>query len=48
MKRALVVGSGAGGATAAMELQGAFDVTVVEAGRDFKPLGLKLRTMERL
>ena len=32
MKRALVIGSGAGGATAAKELQGAFDVTVLEAG----------------
>ncbi len=32
MKRAIVVGSGAGGAAAAMELQGAYDVTVLEAG----------------
>ena len=29
-KRAIVVGSGAGGATVAKELQGAFDVTVLE------------------
>jgi choline dehydrogenase-like flavoprotein len=36
MKRAVVVGSGAGGATMAKELQGAFDVTVLEAGREFK------------
>jgi choline dehydrogenase-like flavoprotein len=47
MKRAVVVGSGAGGATAAMELQGAFDVTVVEAGRDFKRLSLRLPLLER-
>ena len=43
MKRAIVVGSGAGGATAAKELQGAFDVTVLEAGGEFEPLGLSLR-----
>jgi choline dehydrogenase-like flavoprotein len=48
MKRALVIGSGAGGATAAKELQGAFDVTVLEAGEAFRPLSLSLRTLERL
>ena len=48
MKRALVIGSGAGGATAAKELQGAFDVTVLEAGGEFRPLSLSLRTLERL
>jgi choline dehydrogenase-like flavoprotein len=48
MKRALVIGSGAGGATAAMELQGAFDVTVLEAGEEFQPLSLSLRSLERL
>ena len=32
MPHAIVVGSGAGGATVARELQGAFDVTVLEAG----------------
>ena len=48
MKRALVVGSGAGGATAAKELQGAFEVTVLEAGEEFQPLTLSLRTLERL
>jgi choline dehydrogenase-like flavoprotein len=31
-----------------MELQGAFDVTVLEAGGDFSPLGLELGTLERL
>jgi choline dehydrogenase-like flavoprotein len=36
MKRAIVVGSGAGGATVAKELQGRFAVTVLEAGRDFR------------
>jgi choline dehydrogenase-like flavoprotein len=47
MKRAIVVGSGAGGATAAKELQGAFDVTVLEAGRDFRPFTMDLRAIER-
>ncbi len=37
MKKAIVVGSGAGGATVAKELQGPFEVTVVEAGREFRP-----------
>src|SRR5512139_1902876 len=48
MKRAIVIGSGAGGATAAKELQGEFDVTVLEAGGEFQPLTLSLRTLERL
>jgi choline dehydrogenase-like flavoprotein len=46
--RAIVVGSGAGGAAAARELQGKFQVTVLEAGRSFKPLSLSLPWMERL
>lgn len=48
MKRALVIGSGAGGATAAKELQGAFDVTVLEAGDAFQPLSLSLKTLEKI
>ena len=43
--RAIVVGSGAGGATAARELQGTFDVTVLEAGGSFRPLSFDLRTI---
>jgi len=35
--RAIVVGTGAGGATVAKELQGRFEVTVLEAGREFHP-----------
>ena len=46
--RAIVVGSGAGGAAAARELQGTYQVTVLEAGREFRPLGLPLRWMQRL
>jgi choline dehydrogenase-like flavoprotein len=48
MKRAIVVGSGAGGATVARELQGAFEVTVLEAGKAFRPLSLGLATLERV
>lgn len=48
MKKAIVVGSGAGGATAAKELQGAFDVTVLEAGGEFKRLTYELPTLERI
>lgn len=47
-RRAIVVGSGAGGATVARELQGAFDVTVVEAGREFQRATLERRSIERL
>ncbi len=36
MKRAIVVGSGAGGAVMAKELQGAFEVTVLEQGSEFQ------------
>lgn len=48
MKRAIVVGSGAGGATVARELQGAFDVLVLEAGGDFRRFGMGLSRLERL
>jgi choline dehydrogenase-like flavoprotein len=42
VKKAIVVGSGAGGATIAKELQGLFEVTVVEAGREFRPFSRDL------
>ena len=48
VKRAVIVGSGAGGATAARALQGAFEVTVLEAGHEFRPLGRDLARLERL
>lgn len=48
MRRAIVVGSGAGGATVAKELQGKFDVTLLEAGKEFRPLSFELPTMERV
>jgi len=46
MKHAIVVGSGAGGATIAKELQSKFDVTVLEAGKEFHPLALEMPTIE--
>ena len=48
MKRAIVVGTGAGGATAAKELQGAFDVTVLEAGESFRPFNIDLELVEKV
>lgn len=47
-RRAIVVGSGAGGAAAARELQGAYQVTILEAGRNFRPFAMPFRGMERL
>jgi hypothetical protein len=38
----------AGGATVAKELQGKFDVTVLEAGKEFNPFPLELVTIERM
>ena len=46
MKRVLVIGSGAGGAAAARELQGRFQVTVLEAGSEFRPFTTSLRVPE--
>ncbi len=48
MKSAIVVGTGAGGATAARELAAHFDVTVLEAGPEFRPFGAGLGLPERL
>jgi len=48
MKKAIVVGSGAGGATVARELQGAFQVTVLEAGDEFTPFTGNLNIFEKL
>jgi len=46
MKRAVVVGSGAGGAAVASGLADRFSVAVLEAGRDFRPFGAGLRTVD--
>jgi choline dehydrogenase-like flavoprotein len=48
LRRAVVVGTGAGGAEAARRLQGAFEVTVLEAGREFRPFSPDLSLLERL
>ncbi len=48
MKKAIVVGSGAGGAAAARRLQGKFRVTVLEAGREFKPFSFSFSALEKL
>jgi choline dehydrogenase-like flavoprotein len=48
MRRAIVVGSGAGGATMAKELQGKFQVTVLEAGGEFQSFGWKLPLLEQM
>jgi choline dehydrogenase-like flavoprotein len=48
MKKAIVVGSGAGGATVAKELQGHYAVTVLEAGKEFKPFGMALEGLEKV
>ena len=41
-----MVGSGAGGATAAKELQGHYQVTVLEEGREFKPFRIAMETLK--
>lgn len=48
MKTAIVVGSGAGGATIANELQGSYQVTVLEAGSAFQPFRHSLPMLERV
>ncbi len=48
MKTAVVVGTGAGGATIARELQGAYEVTVLEAGGEFRPFAASLAVPEAL
>jgi len=46
VKSAIVVGSGAGGATIARELAGSFKVTILEEGRRFRALSLGMPVME--
>ena len=42
-----MVGTGAGGATVAKELQGKFDVTVLEAGGSFRPFSMSVSSVLR-
>jgi choline dehydrogenase-like flavoprotein len=48
LKTAIVVGTGAGGATVAKELQGTFDVTLLEAGKTFKPFSMNVSSILKL
>lgn len=48
MKRVIVAGSGAGGAAAARELQGKFQVTVLEEGGAFRPFSLPMSPFEKI
>jgi len=48
LKKAIVIGSGAAGATVARELQEKFDVTVLEAGKEFRPFPYSLAKLESL
>jgi ferredoxin len=48
VRRAIVVGSGAGGAAVARELPGSYQVTILEAGTPFRPLSLPFRWMEQI
>lgn len=48
MNNAVVIGSGAGGAMCARELQGKFQVTILEAGREFRPFAGDLALIEKL
>ncbi len=48
MKTAIVIGSGAGGAVAAKELQGTYDVTILEEGKDFRPFTMPIAPFEKL
>ena len=47
-KKAIVVGTGAGGAMMAKELQGKYQVTILEAGGEFKPFSLPVDQMAKL
>jgi len=48
MRKAIVVGSGAGGASVARELAGDFDVTVLEAGKPFRPFSCSMSILEQV
>jgi len=48
MNTAIVVGSGAGGAAVAKELHRSFDVTILEAGREFYPFHLNMPFLEKI
>ena len=41
-RTAIVVGTGAGGGVIASELQGRYQVTILEAGKEFRPFSLPI------
>ena len=47
-KTAIVIGTGAGGAMIAKELQKKYQVTILEAGEEFRPFPLSVRKMAKL
>ena len=47
-KTAIVIGTGAGGAMMAKELQGTYQVTMLEAGGDFKPFSFPVHALAKL
>lgn len=47
-KTAIVVGTGAGGGIMAKELQGKYQVTILEAGGSFKPFSLPVQRLAKL
>lgn len=47
-KTALIIGSGAGGAMAAKELQGKYQVTILESGKNFHPFPLSVKALASL
>ena len=48
MLNVIIVGTGAGGATIAKELQGRVDVTMLEAGSEFRPFSANLPFLEKM
>ena len=47
-KTAIVIGTGAGGAVAALRLQEKYQVTILEAGGDFRPFSLNIKNLSSL
>lgn len=45
---ALVIGTGAGGTVAARELQGRYQVTILEAGKDFRPFSQSIPAWSKM
>lgn len=47
-KTALVIGTGAGGAVVARDLQGKYQVTMLEAGKEFQPFSFPVNKLAGL